>query len=198
MPASCCEPEHLNRFERPATMPTTLTADEREELDTRGFVLLRGVLLPAQVAAMSAALDSLEDDRLETANPQNSSSSSSSSAFDPCLTHPRVLSAVTHVLGPSIATLGIYSRALSPGAAVEKSYREALHTDSSGHLAADGTMHLTPEGLVVDSAQPAPRGPPYSTCNTHWFLTDFTMQTGATRVVPGERLPLFRGPAPQY
>lgn len=176
-------------------MPTTLTAGEREELDTRGFVLLRDVLLPAQVAAMSAALDSLEDDRLETANPQNSSSSS---AFDLCLTHPRVLSAVTHVLGPSIATLGIYSRALPPGVAVDKSYREALHTDSSGHLAVDGTMHLSPEGLVVDSAQPAPRGPPYSTCNTHWFLTDFTVQTGATRVVPGERLPLFRGPAPQY
>ena len=144
--------------------------------------------------------------------------------FDVCLTHPRVLSAVKHVLGERVATLGIReapppsppapdphrphptradsadmgrhgatvlpadARALAPSVEVDKSYREALHTDYSGHLHPDGTMHLSPEGLVVDSATAAPRGRPFHTCNTHWMLTDFTETNGATRCVPGTHM----------
>ena len=49
-------------------------------------------------------------------------------------------------------------------------------------------MHLSPEGLVIDSATAAPRGRPFHTCNTHWMLTDFTEANGATRCVPGTHL----------
>ena len=38
-----------------------------------------------------------------------------------------------HVLGPSVASLGVYSRALAPNVEVGKTYREALHTDYNGH-----------------------------------------------------------------
>ena len=80
------------------------------------------------------------------------------------------------------------ARALAPSVEVDKSYREALHTDYSGHLHPDGTMHLSPEGLVIDSATAAPRGRPFHTCNTHWMLTDFTEANGATRCVPGTHM----------
>lgn len=166
---------------------TELTADEREQLDRRGFVLLPGVLPPAQVAAMRNTLDDLAAEAVagaeEIANLQNVRAAGA--AFDVCLTHPRVLSAVRHVLGERVATLGIHARTLAPSVEVEKTYREALHTDYSGHLHPDGTMHLSAEGLVIDSATPAPRGSPYHTCNTHWLLSDFTVANGATRCVPG-------------
>lgn len=164
-----------------------LTADERQQLDSRGFVLLEDVLRPAQISAMCTTLDALAADMVagaeEIANLQNVAAAGPN--FDICLTHPRVLSAVTHVLGAGVATLGIHYRALAPSVEVDKSYREALHTDYSGHLHPDGTMHLSPEGLVIDSAMPAPSGPPYHTCNTHWLLSDFTAANGATRCVPG-------------
>ena len=164
-----------------------MNSAERSHLDRRGYVLLEGVLSPTQVALMRSALQQLLHQEVggaaELANPQNMSAAGD--AFDVCLTHPRVLDAVTHVLGPSVATLGIYSRALAPSVDVEKTYKEALHTDYSGHLHPDGTMHLSEDGLVVDSSSPAPTGRPFHTCNTHWMLTDFHEANGATRVVPG-------------
>lgn len=166
---------------RPAAAHQRLSAAEREHLDQRGYLLLSDVLLPAEVAAMRQALERRMAP--EVTNPQNIPEVGD--VFDVCLTHPRVLEAVMHVIGPSVATLGIYSRLLAPSEAVSKSYKEALHTDWSGHLHADGTMHLSDDGLVVGSRSSAPRGPPFHTCNTHWMLSDFSRANGATRVVPG-------------
>ena len=39
-----------------------LTADERQQLDSRGFVLLEDVLRPAQISAMCTTLDALAAD----------------------------------------------------------------------------------------------------------------------------------------
>ena len=88
---------------------TELSAAEREQLDTRGFVLLPSILEPQEVETMLRTLQSLAAADVagaeEIANLQNVPAAGG--AFDVCLTHPRVLSAVKHVLGEQVATLGI-------------------------------------------------------------------------------------------
>ena len=95
---------------------TELSAAEREQLDTRGFVLLPSILEPQEVETMLRTLQSLAAADVagaeEIANLQNVPAAGG--VFDVCLTHPRVLSAVKHVLGEQVATLGIREAPAQP------------------------------------------------------------------------------------
>jgi ectoine hydroxylase-related dioxygenase (phytanoyl-CoA dioxygenase family) len=83
-----------------------------------------------------------------------------SRAFDALATHPLLLSVLDGVLGGSYQLSAPTGIEIGPG---EKA--QVLHTD--------------------DAIYPLPRPHPEVVLNTMWALDDFTVDNGATRVVPG-------------
>jgi ectoine hydroxylase-related dioxygenase (phytanoyl-CoA dioxygenase family) len=74
--------------------------------------------------------------------------------------HPSVLPVAEQVLGPELLLSWLMSSNQYPGAIAQR-----MHCD--------------------DELYPLPRPHPPLICNTLWALTDFTVENGATRVVPG-------------
>ncbi|HYF48351.1 MAG TPA: phytanoyl-CoA dioxygenase family protein [Planctomycetota bacterium] len=140
----------------------TLTDEERYKLDHDGFLVLHGILDQGQVARMRSEMwRVMKVERTgEAAGPEQAESlQNKSDAFDICITHPRVLAAVAHVLREDFYHRGVFSRPNPPGKG-----RQIMHCDWEG--------------------PPVPRGE-YHACNSIWPLIDFTIENGATRVVPG-------------
>ena len=81
-------------------------------------------------------------------------------AFDALATHPLLLSVLDRVLGPSYQLSAPTGIEIGPG---EKA--QVLHTD--------------------DSIYPLPRPHPEVVLNSMWALDEFTVENGATRLVPG-------------
>ena len=81
--------------------------------------------------------------------------------FDIFYTHPKVLAAITFVVGEQIKLSSLNYRAALPGAGLQK-----LHVD-------------WPEAI---------RNHDFMVCNSIWLLDDFFKENGATRVVPGTHL----------
>ncbi|NKB72509.1 MAG: phytanoyl-CoA dioxygenase [Candidatus Latescibacteria bacterium] len=143
----------------------TLSQTEKKQLDRAGYILLPNILSQAQIAAMSAAMEAVyaaegtgqQDGPAESSYMQNKTA-----GLDLCLTHPRVLAAVCHVLEGQIKSFGIHGRPHPPDGE-----QQALHVDYNG---------------------PAPQSGRYQVCNSLWMLNDFTPQNGATRVIPGSHL----------
>lgn len=82
-------------------------------------------------------------------------------AFDELYTQPKLLAAVTHVLGKNVQLSSLNYRAAIPGKGLQK--------------------------LHVDWKEPVASGE-FKVCNSIWLLDDFTETNGATRVVPGSHL----------
>jgi ectoine hydroxylase-related dioxygenase (phytanoyl-CoA dioxygenase family) len=145
----------------------TLTSDEIAVLDRDGFLPLKGILSPEQVAAFGARLDELtriEGDKAgmevhqEAGTDRLSDLVNKDPMFTVCFTHPRVLAAVAHVLGGEFKLSSLNSRASLPGYGLQD-----IHADW-GSAVAPGNYYV---------------------CNSIWLLDDFTEDNGATRVVPG-------------
>ena len=140
----------------------TLSPQEKQHLDEQGYLPLDNIISHEQAARMRQAMEELfalektgqPDGASECGNMQNKSD-----AFDVCITHPRVLAAIAHVLREEFKSLGVHTRPNPPGMA-----RGGLHVDWSG---------------------PPPAAGQYSVCNSMWPLCDFTEENGATSVVPG-------------
>ncbi|SEJ79940.1 Ectoine hydroxylase-related dioxygenase, phytanoyl-CoA dioxygenase (PhyH) family [Cyclobacterium xiamenense] len=81
--------------------------------------------------------------------------------FDCFYTQPKVLAAISFVLGNSFKLSSLNFRAALPGAGLQK-----LHAD-------------WPEAVKSDD---------FKVCNSIWLLDDFHAENGATRVVPGTHL----------
>jgi ectoine hydroxylase-related dioxygenase (phytanoyl-CoA dioxygenase family) len=144
----------------------TLSAQEKTQLDQRGFLPLAGIITPAQAALMRRAVE--EQFRRERTGEEGQPAEcgqlqSKAEVFDVCVTHPRVLAAVAHVLGGDFVSLGVHSRP-NPPDQHQRPNHQALHVDYGGPALPPGQ---------------------YGTCNSMWPLVDFTAQNGATRVVPG-------------
>jgi ectoine hydroxylase-related dioxygenase (phytanoyl-CoA dioxygenase family) len=78
--------------------------------------------------------------------------------FEVGFSHPRVLAAIRHVIGPRFKLSSLDCRMALPGQG-----HQAFHADwRSGVEPGD-----------------------YYVCNSMWLLDDFTVENGATRVVPG-------------
>lgn len=146
---------------------TTLTRQEKEQLDRDGFVPLPGVLTLDQVEEIRRRLAELLAEEGDTAGKEVhqergtdrlSDLINKGSVFSVVLTHPRVLAALAHVLDGDLKLSSLNSRNALPGRG-----QQALHTDW-GPLETPGV---------------------YQVCNSFWLLDDFTPENGATRVVPG-------------
>lgn len=143
----------------------TLTDEEREMLDAKGYLPLHGILPPEQAYQMRVAMTELfvaEKTGQEGAPSEVSQMQNKSAVYDICFTHPRVVAAIAHVLKEEFISLGIHSRPNPPG---------------KGH-----------QGLHVDYGGPPAKPGEYFTCNSMWPLADFTVENGATRAVPGSHL----------
>lgn len=145
----------------------TLTPEEKAQLDRDGYLPLAGILSPEQVTKIGARLDELttiEGDKAglevhqEVGTDRLADLINKDTMFEVCITHPRVLAAMYHVLGGEMKLSSLNSRASLPGQGLQD-----IH--------ADWGNAVTPGD--------------YYACNSIWLLDDFTEQNGATRVVPG-------------
>jgi ectoine hydroxylase-related dioxygenase (phytanoyl-CoA dioxygenase family) len=145
----------------------TLTPQEKETLDQDGYILLRGVLTPAQVDALRARQAQLLEEEgreagkevhQEAGTDRLSDLINKGDVFHIVLTQPRVLAAIAYVLSGDLKLSSLNSRNALPGQGLQ-----ALHADW-GSPVAPGE---------------------YQVCNSLWLLDDFQPDNGATRVVPG-------------
>lgn len=155
-----------------------LTNAEKEHLDTHGYVSLGKILSDPQLHAIQARIEALLQSEGEAAGKELAESKyirhpkeagadrladlvNKDSLFDIFYTHPRVLAGIAHVLGEDIKLSSLNYRAAKPGMGMQK-----LHAD----------WH-----------EPVEKGA-YKVCNSIWLLDDFSVENGATRIVPGTHL----------
>ena len=147
----------------------TLTAEEKSQLDERGYVYLHNVLTPGQLEAIRKRFDEIESGEGEEAGVEMANTLEvgigrlanlvdKGDEFRPCYTHPRVLAAMAHIMGDEIHFDSLNGRNCPPGEGLQ-----ALHRDAMGST----------DGLG------------FRVCQSLWILDDFTPINGATRIVPG-------------
>ncbi|MYE88493.1 phytanoyl-CoA dioxygenase family protein [Candidatus Poribacteria bacterium] len=145
----------------------TLSAEEKDFLDLNGYLPLGKILTPEQIANMIRRLDKLAELEGEDAGKELhqeggtirvSNLVNKGPMFQIGFSHPRVLAAIRHVIGPRFKLSSLDCRMALPGQG-----HQAFHADwRSGVEPGD-----------------------YYVCNSMWLLDDFTVENGATRVVPG-------------
>ncbi len=144
-----------------------LSEEERAFLDENGYLPLAGILNEEQVAGLRNRFDQLveaegQEGGKEVHQEQGTNRLANlidkGEVFQICISHPKVLAAMRHVLGPEFKLSSLNGRAALPGQGLQ-----GLHADWK-------------EGVEPGD---------YYVCNSIWLLSDFTEDNGATRVVPG-------------
>ncbi|MBX3053841.1 MAG: phytanoyl-CoA dioxygenase family protein [Caldilineaceae bacterium] len=145
----------------------TLSPAEKTFLDEKGYLPLPGILSDEMRRGLVRRVDelaALEGDKAGSEVHQEAGTTRLSDLvnkdpiFDVCYTHPKVLAAISHVLGGDMKLSSLNFRAALPGHGLQ-----ALHCDW---------------GSAVEPGD-------YYVCNSIWLLDEFTPENGATRVVPG-------------
>jgi ectoine hydroxylase-related dioxygenase (phytanoyl-CoA dioxygenase family) len=137
---------------------STLSRQEKEALDRKGYVVFSGIVGDAWLARLRAAFETaIAQGKRHGAHVQLDMSDP---AFDLVYTHPKVLAVAQHVLRRPFVTGGVVGR--DP---VKGQGQQALHAD----------------WLRGPSD-------PYGMVTMLWLLDDFTPDNGATRIVPGSHL----------
>lgn len=149
---------------------TELTEAHKRELDEKGFVTFRGLLKEPLLGELRAVLERLWVEEGEEASAENyiepqarrlANLANKGEIFGRFYTHPLVLEAARHVVGPHVRVSMLNARDALP----QTGGRQALHADTDG------------------GAKPDEKG--YFACTAIWMLDDFTVENGATRLVPG-------------
>lgn len=145
----------------------TLSVEEKDFLDLNGYLPLGKILTPEQIQNMIRRLDELAALEGEDAGKELhqeggtirvSNLVNKGAMFKIGFSHPRVLAAIRHVIGSRFKLSSLDCRMALPGQG-----HQAFHADwRSGVEPGD-----------------------YYVCNSMWLLDDFTVENGATRVVPG-------------
>lgn len=147
--------------------PETLTQEERNFLDINGYLPLPGLLQPEQLDAFTSRFQELLDMEGDSAGTEVHQEGGTArlanlvdkgTIFEICISHPRVLATIHHVLGDELKLSSLNARFALPGA---------------GH-----------QNLHADYGESVPPGD-YRVCNSIWLLDDFVEENGPTRVVPG-------------
>lgn len=151
-----------------------LSHAERESLDTLGYVSLGRLLDDARLGAIRERVSELLNEEGEQAGHELFNSErirhpkeegadrlanlvNKGAVFDNLYTHPKLLAAVSHVLGTEFKLSSLNYRSAKPGQGLQK-----LHVD------------------WPNAVQPGD----YKVCNSIWLLDDFSAANGATRIVP--------------
>jgi ectoine hydroxylase-related dioxygenase (phytanoyl-CoA dioxygenase family) len=146
-----------------------LSAEQRDHLDGMGYLLLPNAIDAGAVKALRSRFDALIASERHGTNLELQQNEAGANwvinlvdkdvLFDTVWNHPSQLAAVAHVLGwNEMKLFSLKGRAALPGEG-----QQALHVD-------------WPEAVEPDA---------YQVCNSAWMLDDFTVENGATRVVPG-------------
>ena len=145
----------------------TLSVKEKDFLDENGYLPLENVLSQEQIGNLIRRLDELAELEGEDAGKELhqeggtirvSNLVNKGPMFEIGFSHPRVLAAIRHVIGPRFKLSSLDCRMALPGQG-----HQAFH--------ADWRSEVEPGDYYV--------------CNSMWLLDDFTEENGATRVVPG-------------
>jgi ectoine hydroxylase-related dioxygenase (phytanoyl-CoA dioxygenase family) len=145
-----------------------LSAEERERLDTDGFLILEDFVAPDDLAALRGQIHRLFAELGERAGfefkqePQTDRLANLidyDERFQRAVGLPKLLAGVAQVLGPDFKLSSLNARSARP----HSDWTQPLHCDTG--------------------ALPDARG--NSVCNIIWMLDDFTPDNGATRFVPG-------------
>jgi hypothetical protein len=145
----------------------TLTAEQREHLDTHGYLPLINHMPDGMLEELRARTDellALEGQKAGHETPQGPGVTAladlinKGEVFERLFTDPTVVAAAWHVLGDNVRVNSLNYRASLPGEG-----HQGLHGDWPGAVA-DGDFHIL---------------------NSMWILDDFTDDNGATRAVPG-------------
>jgi len=148
------------------------------ELETYGFTIIAGVLSQAEVIALRALGVRLERERGEDSAFLGTARHLSNliprdPAYFPMIDHPRILPYIERLLGPDIILASLNSRIVRP-----QDPAQGLHGDIPAGLRRPG------QPIMV---------------NTVWMLDDWTVASGATRVVPGSHhMPQEMPPAQRH
>jgi ectoine hydroxylase-related dioxygenase (phytanoyl-CoA dioxygenase family) len=147
-----------------------MTTAERESLDTLGYVVVEDVLEPgtlSQVRDRVEYLYALEGEdagsefRREPGSRRLANLVDKGEIFERLIAVPRILELVGHVLGNRFKLSSFNARSANP----HSNEAQPLHCDA---------------GALPDASG-------YWVCNTIWLLDDFTLENGATRVIPGSQ-----------
>lgn len=156
----------------------TLSPAEKAFLEQNGYLNLGQLLSPDQLELINRELAQLLQQEGENAgselldspyirHPKEEGADrladlvNKGAVFDIFYTHPKVLAAVSHVLGADIKLSSLNYRAAKPGKGLQKLHADWHEPVSSGD---------------------------YKVCNSIWLLDDFSRANGATRIVPGTHL----------
>jgi ectoine hydroxylase-related dioxygenase (phytanoyl-CoA dioxygenase family) len=157
------------------TQNHTLSQQEKDFLDENGYLVLGQLLSASQLNAIRKRLQDLMETEAEQAGSELLDSKhirhpkeegvdrladlvNKGAEFDIFYTHPRLLAAISHVLGADFKLSALNYRASLKGHGLQK--------------------------LHVDWHEAVPPGA-YKVCNSIWLLDDFKKENGATRLVPG-------------
>ena len=147
-----------------------MTAAERNSLDTLGYAVVENVLDPDTLAQVRNRIEDLyavegenagSEFRKEPGSRRLANLIDKGKIFEQLVAVPRILELVSHVLGDRFKLSSLNARSANP----YSNEAQPLHCDAA--------------------ALPDDRG--YWVCNTIWLLDDFTLENGATRVIPGSQ-----------
>jgi ectoine hydroxylase-related dioxygenase (phytanoyl-CoA dioxygenase family) len=147
--------------------PTLLSDADRTQLDEQGFLKIPDVLSTEQLTAICDRLDAIlaaegedagKEVHQEPGTDRMANLVNKGAVFDIFYTEPKVLAAISHVLGGDLKLSSLNARFAKPGEGLQ-----SLHADW-GRLGTPGDWQV---------------------CNSIWLLDDFTPENGATRAVPG-------------
>jgi ectoine hydroxylase-related dioxygenase (phytanoyl-CoA dioxygenase family) len=145
-----------------------MTAEAKRQLDEHGYVVLEGEIGAPFLTELRARIFELYDEEGERAGHEFKTEEiarrlanlvDKGDIFRRAIVLPEVLACVRHVLGDDIKLSSLNARSADPGTDIG----QPLHVDMS--------------------ALPDERG--NWVCNAVWMLDDFTLDNGATRMVPG-------------
>ncbi len=137
-----------------------LSNDEKQSLDDRGFVILKDVLSPDEIAEVSRQIDVITNNCEPNfkGNAFAKNLLDEGPIFETCILKPRMIAAAQHVLGPQVKFSGLNCNVEMNGAR-----RQSLHLDWESRI------------------EPGD----WKAINSVWFIDAFTEENGATRLIPG-------------
>jgi hypothetical protein len=145
-----------------------LTETEKRQLDELGYLVLPDFIPPSMLEALRTRCEDLwaeeGDDagsefRAEPGTRRLANLVDKGALFVDVVTTPRILECMEHVLGAGYKLSSLNARSTNP------------HNGDSQPWHAD-------TGAIADELG-------YSVCNSVWMLDDFTVENGATRMLPG-------------
>ena len=148
-----------------------LTEDQKKHLDALGYVILPGLLSPEKLEQVLARIEALWVEEGDQAGKENyiepgvrrlANLVNKGDIFREIFIHPLVIEAAETVMGPDVRLSMLNAREVPPQ---DAGALQPFHCDT-------------------DNAR-TPDASGYFSCTAVWMLDEFTIENGATRLIPG-------------